>query len=297
MGLLSSWAAAAVTHHITVEACALKVGISSFKDYCLIGDDVTIFNSKVAEEYKKFLNTLSTKISESKSLHSTGKPSSAEIAKRIFKDGIELSPIPPDAFESAIKDYLLFPNLVKLALERGIELEQLDTPVHSIAESIYKRKYSERLRIILSNPLLEAPLTRVTPSPWEEYPSDIVRMALIRARYAYVSESVTNMYNRDMLNMHDLGILGYAMQSSRPPSDVGKHPLAVVLRNYRDRLGSIYLKIAARRVTPDDLEQLPFLVSPLIPQFLRRSKRIEKIRSTVILKAYESLTSSVGEGS
>jgi hypothetical protein len=294
MGLLSSWAAAAITHHVTVEACALKAGFTSFKDYCLIGDDVTIFNSKVAREYRRFLDHFSINISESKSLHSSGKPSSAEIAKRLFKDGVELSPIPPDAIESAIKDYLLFPNLMKLALERGVELEQLGTPVHSIAEHIYKRKYAERLCIILSNPLLDAPLTRVTPSPWEDYPPDIIRMAMVRSRYAYVSESVTNMYNRDMLRMPDLGILGYAMQSSRPPNSVGKHPLAVVLRNYRDRLGSIYQKVAARRVLPEDLDQLPFLVSPLIPQFLRRQRRIEKIRSTIILKAYECLSTPSG---
>ena len=98
------------------------------------------------------------------------------------------------------------------------------------------------------------------------------------------------MYAKDMLSMPDLHILGYAMESSRPPEGVGKHPLAVILRNYRDRCGSIHMKVALRRVTPDDLEKLTFLVSPLIPQYLRRSKKIEKIRSTIILTAYKSLS-------
>jgi hypothetical protein len=299
MGLLSSWAAAAVVHHVTVEACALKVGKTTFKDYCLIGDDVTIFDKDVAEEYRRFLNHFSIKISESKSLCSDGKPSSAEIAKRIFKDGEELSPIPPDAFESAIKDYTLFPNLLKLASERGIKLEQLDTPVHKIVEQIYNDRKAKQLSIILSFPAPEAPewqkLFRVSNGHWEDLPLDVIQMQMIRTRYAYISENVTSMYNRDMLIMPDLGILGHAMQSSKPPRDVGKHPLAVVLRNYRDRCGTIYLKVAARKVLPTDLEHLPFLVSPLIPQYMRRSKKIEKVRSTLILKAYKSLTTSVGE--
>jgi hypothetical protein len=70
MGLLSSWAAFALTHHITIEALALKVGKPSFKDYCIIGDDVTIFDPIVSEEYRSFLNHYDIQISSSKSLES-----------------------------------------------------------------------------------------------------------------------------------------------------------------------------------------------------------------------------------
>jgi uncharacterized protein YjaZ len=42
MGMLSSWAAFALTHHAVIEYCASKEGYQSFREYAVIGDDVVI---------------------------------------------------------------------------------------------------------------------------------------------------------------------------------------------------------------------------------------------------------------
>jgi hypothetical protein len=42
LGLLSSWGSFALWHHIIIEYCAQKVGINSFREYSVLGDDVVI---------------------------------------------------------------------------------------------------------------------------------------------------------------------------------------------------------------------------------------------------------------
>lgn len=58
MGLLSSWAVFAYTHHMFIEFCAFQEGYHSFKDYSVLGDDVVIWNRSVASRYKDNLKIL-----------------------------------------------------------------------------------------------------------------------------------------------------------------------------------------------------------------------------------------------
>lgn len=114
MGMLSSWPAFAVTHHAFVEFCAFSVGIYPFRDYVVLGDDVAIFNTKVAKQYRNLLESLEVPISKDKSIISVGGTHSCgEIAKRLFINGKEISPIPPDIIVSARGNKYLFASLVR----------------------------------------------------------------------------------------------------------------------------------------------------------------------------------------
>lgn len=42
LGFYSSWAAFALAHHAVIEYCAFKIGVKSFRDYAVLGDDVVI---------------------------------------------------------------------------------------------------------------------------------------------------------------------------------------------------------------------------------------------------------------
>jgi hypothetical protein len=44
-GLYSSWTCLALAHHLIVQYSALKVGITHFKDYRILGDDIVIRNT------------------------------------------------------------------------------------------------------------------------------------------------------------------------------------------------------------------------------------------------------------
>lgn len=58
MGMYSSWTFLAFAHHIIVQHAALLIGLSDFKDYRILGDDIVIKNDLVAASYLKVLNTL-----------------------------------------------------------------------------------------------------------------------------------------------------------------------------------------------------------------------------------------------
>jgi len=119
MGILSSWAAFSLAHHAIIQYCAFSIGIYPFREYVVIGDDVAIFHEAVAIEYKRILESLDVPINLSKSLFSKGKPSSAEIAKRVFFNGEEVSPIPPDIFKAVSEDSRILPQLILVMSERG----------------------------------------------------------------------------------------------------------------------------------------------------------------------------------
>jgi hypothetical protein len=68
MGMLSSWAAFALSHHYLVQACAIRIGIPNFTEYSLLGDDIVIFDPIVAGSYRKALTLLGVDVSDSKSV-------------------------------------------------------------------------------------------------------------------------------------------------------------------------------------------------------------------------------------
>lgn len=67
MGILSSWSVFALTHHAIVEYSARLEGFQTFKDYVLLGDDIAIFNTEVADRYTQILDSLGVTISHEKS--------------------------------------------------------------------------------------------------------------------------------------------------------------------------------------------------------------------------------------
>jgi hypothetical protein len=288
MGLLSSWAAFALTHHITVEALALKVGKPSFKDYCIIGDDVTIFDPTVSEEYRIFLNRFNIQISKSKSLESWGNPCSAEIGKRLFINGQEVSPIPRDSIESAINNYLLVPNLVKVAFERGIVSNNLPQPVQDVWSEVFpKGNKSDKIKTLLFYPLSE-PQFKGNSDMWRMFSVPLVKETFEEIKLTYVKNRAKSLYMNELNNIPDMGTLGLVLESEENP-DISKHPFMSLLRAYRGVCGSIFIGISTKGLECSDLDKFDYLANPMVPAFVRRSHQIEKVHSSLILKTFEKL--------
>lgn len=96
MGLLSSWAAMALTHHLVVRTCAADLGLpppgEGDWDYCILGDDIVINDQRVAERYYHVMTVdLGVFVSLDKSIISVG---GAEFCKRNLFRGLDWSPIP-----------------------------------------------------------------------------------------------------------------------------------------------------------------------------------------------------------
>lgn len=99
MGMYSSWPTLALTNHVLVRISAVMVGIEKFKDYFVLGDDIVIFNSEVADKYLDNCHKLGIKTKAVDSIHP--KPThTLEVAKRLFRNGVEVSPLPFRLFKT-----------------------------------------------------------------------------------------------------------------------------------------------------------------------------------------------------
>jgi hypothetical protein len=98
MGLLTSWAAFSISHHIIINYCKND---KSF--YAMIGDDVAISSVEGARKYKALMEVIGVSINDKKSLIPKSNINVAEIAKRQFIAGNEISPVPPRVLVESTK--------------------------------------------------------------------------------------------------------------------------------------------------------------------------------------------------
>jgi len=87
----------AITHHYVVQYSAWISGVvpkyKLFTKYAVLGDDIVIWNSRVARTYLKIMKRLGVEINLSKSIESH-KGTALEFAKRTIIRGEDVSPIP-----------------------------------------------------------------------------------------------------------------------------------------------------------------------------------------------------------
>lgn len=125
MGLYSSWASLALTHHFIIQYCAKCVGFrkETFMSYSVLGDDVAIWHKQVAEKYESIIELLGVNISKAKSyIPDTRKGIwKAEFAKRIFLSGKEMSGISPDVLKEGFRSFWCLPELFNFLLRHGLD--------------------------------------------------------------------------------------------------------------------------------------------------------------------------------
>lgn len=105
MGALSSWAMLAFTHHLIVNVAAWESGHSKsrlFKNYAILGDDIVIYDRRVAKWYYIILTSIGVECSLAKSIFSP-KGKGLEFAKKTFFLGRDVSPTPFKEFYSALQ--------------------------------------------------------------------------------------------------------------------------------------------------------------------------------------------------
>lgn len=141
LGALSSWAVFAITHHLLLQTAAREsFGSKSkwFKYYRMIGDDICIARSdKVASLYKGYLDSLNVSISANKSVlpEQCSRGNCAELAKRLFHEGVEVTPVPPLAILESSRNLIGFKNLIESSWDRGYYSAGSPYPVQSVLSS------------------------------------------------------------------------------------------------------------------------------------------------------------------
>jgi hypothetical protein len=91
MGTLSSWSGLAVVHHFVVFLAAQRAGLSHFRDYLVLGDDIVIGNEEVARFYTQVCENYGITIGFAKSFSSNN--GFFQFASQDILGDINLSPI------------------------------------------------------------------------------------------------------------------------------------------------------------------------------------------------------------
>jgi hypothetical protein len=118
MGAYSSWGMLAVTHHVIVQIAAIRAGFSvnTFRQYCVLGDDIVINNDKVAVHYQELMHTLGVGINPSKSIISYDV---VEFAKRWLTPYGEISPLGPGNILNCSRNHGALGSLLYEAHQKG----------------------------------------------------------------------------------------------------------------------------------------------------------------------------------
>jgi len=117
----------AMTHHLIVQFAAYQTygkRKSYFPYYAILGDDIVIFNTKVAKAYHRVITLLGVECNLSKSVISPS-GDSLEFAKKTFYKGVNVSPIPFKEFfmsQTSISMFVEFIKTYKLNIPQALRV-------------------------------------------------------------------------------------------------------------------------------------------------------------------------------
>jgi len=155
LGALSSWAVFSISHHCLVRTAIyrswkrggpLRGPFKPFSEndkYRIIGDDIAIRSRSVAIMYRSMLSDLAVDISITKSVlpeQILDNSVVAELAKRMFRNGIEITPVPPETILAGMEPFG-FPFMLEQLSMRGYLAVQSPYSVQSALR--FRGEYAE----------------------------------------------------------------------------------------------------------------------------------------------------------
>lgn len=120
IGALSSWAILALTHHVIIQVAAYRTGYQGwYPFYAVLGDDVVILGTRVAEEYLSIMRYLGVPINLGKSISSD--KGLLEFAKRVVSAHHgDLSPVSGRLLLRSVRAPRFIADLLVNALDLGM---------------------------------------------------------------------------------------------------------------------------------------------------------------------------------
>jgi hypothetical protein len=200
MGAYSSWASLAISHHFIIQYCAWSLNRKGrFNDYAVLGDDVAIWDKEVAIEYQKLLAGLDVSISTLKSFVPEIKGNVvAEFAKRIFHNGVNITPVPTLFQNACWHDYTHWPTTLQWLSSNGWPLS--NTALGEIIDLANLRNYQVDDFVCLLHiwncinaPIFQEEVSERLPGGFEEFSIDDV----FRERFELLSKKLIDIDLRD----------------------------------------------------------------------------------------------------
>lgn len=272
MGILSSWSIFALTHHLIIEYAAKSIGIKSFRDYSVLGDDVVIYNTEVSGKYQELMSDLGVEISKPKSFHwvpGDTHPPSGEVAKRLLYKCEEITPIPYKLIHSWTKN----PHLEALALRdglTGIGLNFQTSTWETLSLSVPKRNRSDFL-IMVTSPLdlkksedgVRAELNPVTDGPWSKLDLSLVKDMMAKViihDLEHKKEKIWEVHSRvyentfwdNFIDRQGESLSRETLGLERYPNMLAIHPAVVIINNKVNSLWDLDEKISLLEQDPNN---------------------------------------------
>jgi hypothetical protein len=301
MGLLTSWAAFSVTHHTIINW--LKKD-KSF--YAIIGDDVGISSVEGAKKYQAFMASIGVSINDLKSLIPTDDKKVAEIAKRVFLAGNEISPIPPRVLVESTKGTEgLLEFLQVLANRTGKFRELSGLEKKGVNRLIHKNRdiNTDLFQVTLTCPLIKynpfgpyldlvAPDKIGVTSRWNSsFPVQTYQNEL----ESYLIEIAVNAINQNPLTLESLG-MGNAPRTSDNQSsplitsylDVRREGLKRLLRETQAHQGTDDWDDDHVSSPESIFEEIVAGPDPTAPKDFMEKRRVRRKQTIDLLNKYYS---------
>jgi len=205
MGMLSSWPAMAITHHAIINYCKGR------EFYAVIGDDMALDSNCGTERYEETLDALGMDISYEKSIKSTKRSNLGEIAKRLFVNGGEISPIPPDILIKSTGTIVGFLEFIRVFSERFHHSDPggfSDSEYRTVLEQLFHNsKFCNDYdaHVLLTCPALEhfPVLPRIPPlsgvrTPWR---TDLPVKRLLNELDRFLLETANQQTNQKVIEL------------------------------------------------------------------------------------------------
>lgn len=175
MGLRSSFPMLALTHHVILQVAAARAGRHSFDAYVIVGDDMATQYGDVSIQYAAIMGALGVPINAIKSITcNPGEQGVAELCKRVFVNGFEMTALPIKLIAKTVSDGKLAQALHNDLLRRGMfqadsELFEFMTALldpSSLQDYIKLNIVPQEISSLVKT--IDLPLAAKDPSQWYE---------------------------------------------------------------------------------------------------------------------------------
>lgn len=292
MGAYSSWPLFALAHHLLVEYSAYKTGTKQIKlKYRLIGDDVIITDQRVADYYAKLITTLGVEINLAKTVSSPidAQFSCAEVAKQIYLNGRNLTPLTPGFMRDVKKPYMF--NTCLEVLYRRYRFMDTITPSVIIENLFPKKNAFKKTWLLASDPyngfIKPGDTGYDKYSPWVT--KDIVMAIQIKAMLLLpkLQEQAYNLRN-------NLGSTGTTTDSNRDESRAVPYVVKHIEEQLEETERTLQPKQGLGTIGEilDSFSYMPDPTTPFMDRKTMRNKRLASFKETCFNKCPRATTNT-----
>jgi hypothetical protein len=306
MGLLSSWAALNMSHHMVLRYLSNRYKTS--REYIVLGDDIVIADKNLADRYVEYMTKLGVSINRSKSLIcEEGKPFSAEFARNIIRDGRSVGCVSPNILYELLannNNAMVFEFLRELKEKYEIQI-YIRKEVALIPKSLYnflsKKCIKESLYTLSSmQESIDLPVVQLgegesppegnyieVDNPWSEADKKNIAVS-IKNKWIQMNYQRT-MSLSDLLDglnsPESITIKGYLLETKT-------HPIRYTLESINDEINeSLWTVMRGKRLTPTQITtSIDLLIAVLTKGISYRQWRTRQVdRHKNLMKFFSSL--------